>query len=192
LDFLEDRTVALVTSDRWGGLPGTPWWNVMAKSGGQLVEQTTHQVDMIRCLAGEIVEVYSVAALRTLDDVPGLDIPDVQALTFRMENGAIGSLTTSCALNKGGDHSNLDIMVKDAVLHWSHDSLSATPEEDPPLGDDIPATSSIDEVFIRAVRTQDGSEIRSPYRDALRTLDVTLAANESARTGKPVETLLSA
>jgi len=186
--FLQGRTIAMVTSNRWGGVPPTPWWKVMAQSGGQLVEQTTHQVDMIRCLAGEIVEVYATYALRTLNDVEGLDIPDVGAIAFRFENGAIGSLTTSCALTKGGGMGDLNILVKDAVLKWGYGSISAAPGEYPELEGTLAPPPSIDAVFIEAVKTGDGSKIRSPYSDALRSLDVTLAANRSAAERRPVRT----
>ncbi|MCD6538159.1 hypothetical protein J7L18_06065 [Candidatus Bathyarchaeota archaeon] len=37
-----------------------------------------------------------------------------------------------------------------------------------------------DRTFIRAVATRDGSEIRSPYSDAVKTLGVTIAANKAA------------
>jgi myo-inositol 2-dehydrogenase/D-chiro-inositol 1-dehydrogenase len=43
-----------------------------------------------------------------------------------------------------------------------------------------------DRAFIEAIRTGDASLIRSTYSDGVRTLAVTLAADESARTGKPV------
>jgi len=190
--FLQGRTIAMVTCNRWGGLPPTPWWKVMAKSGGQLVEQTTHNVDMMRCLAGEIVEVYANYALRTLTDVEGLDVPDVGAISFRFENGAIGSLTTSCALTQGGGTGDLNILVKDAVLKWAVESISADPGEYPELEAEVAPSPSIDAVFIEAVKTGDGSKIRSPYSDALRSLDVTLAANRSAREGKPVQTYYAA
>src|SRR6476646_344535 len=100
--YLDGKTIAMVTSHRWGGLPQTPWWRVMGQSGGQLVEQTPHQVDLMRYLAGEIVEVHARYATRVLGDVPNLDIPDVQVVNLQFASGAVGSLTTSCALREGG------------------------------------------------------------------------------------------
>ena len=44
---------------------------------------------------------------------------------------------------------------------------------------------SIDAVFIEAVRTKDGSQIRSPYSDAVKSLAISLAANESGMSGAP-------
>jgi len=41
-----------------------------------------------------------------------------------------------------------------------------------------------DRVFIEAVKTKDTSQIRSTYSDALKTSALTLAADESMRTGR--------
>jgi len=46
---------------------------------------------------------------------------------------------------------------------------------------------NIDQAFIHAVRTGDRSVIRTDYFDALKTMELTLGANESAETGQPVE-----
>jgi hypothetical protein len=44
-----------------------------------------------------------------------------------------------------------------------------------------------DQAFVEAVARRDPARVRSPYLDAARTLAVTLAAEESARTGAPVD-----
>ncbi|HSV74778.1 MAG TPA: hypothetical protein VLH79_13550 [Chthonomonadales bacterium] len=47
-------------------------------------------------------------------------------------------------------------------------------------------THEEDAIFVEAVRGADPGRIRSPYADAVKTLAVTLAANESAAKGKLV------
>ena len=185
--FVSHRTVGMVVSHRWGGLPGTPWWRVMAQSGGQLVEQTTHQIDMIRYVAGEITEVQATYALRTLGDVEGLDIPDNYAVTFTFESGAIGSLSSCCSLREGGGSSGIDFILDDARLTLNGSNVSVAPDTAGDLGDE-PETKDIDHVFIDAVRTGDRSEILSDLEDGIRSLDVSLAANRSAETGSPQKT----
>ena len=44
-----------------------------------------------------------------------------------------------------------------------------------------------DQAFVEAVARKDPTRVRSPYVDAARTLAVTLAAEESARTNTPIE-----
>jgi len=46
-------------------------------------------------------------------------------------------------------------------------------------------------VFVAAIRANEQSKIASSYRDGLMSLDATLAANESAATGKPVRTKMA-
>lgn len=184
--YLGGKTVAMVTADRWSGLPGGPWWRVMERSGGQLVEMTTHQVDVMRDLVGEIEEVHARYARRVLGDEPGVTVPDAQIVSFRFANGAIGMVTTSCGLTRGGGRSDMNFLLRDVVLHYTTQGVGVTPEtapQPPEVGDDLP---NIDAAFVQAVRTGDPSPIRCDYAEGLRTLAVTLAANESARTGQPV------
>ncbi len=54
------------------------------------------------------------------------------------------------------------------------------------ISNTVNAFQAENQAFINAIRTGDTSGIRSDYEDGMRTLAVTLAANEAARTGKPV------
>ncbi len=183
--FLADRTVGMVVVNRWGGLPGTPWWKVMDQSGGQLVEQTTHQVDLLRYVMGEVEEVHAYYALRTLDDVPELDIPDVYVLNLKFESGAVGSLTSACCFREGGGSSSTTFILKNMRATLGQEGLEIHPEgaDDP---GPVPADEgSIDAVFMDAVRRGDEANILSDFEDGVRSLDVTLAANRSAASGQP-------
>ena len=187
--MLQGRDIAMVASNRWGGVPGVPWWRRMDQSGGQLVEMTTHQVDLMRVLAGEIVEVSSRFDFRVLRDLPEFTIPDAQIVLLQFASGAIGYLSTSCALTAGGGKGDLDFVTRDVVVHWKGETASATPESalDAP---EVETPPSIDAAFVEAVRTGDRSPIRCDYEEGLRTLDVTLCANRSAAEGgRPVRTL---
>lgn len=182
--YLSDRTVGMVVAHRWGGLPGTPWWRIMAQSGGQLVEQTTHQVDMIRYIVGEIEEVHAYYALRTLGDVENMDIPDVYAISFKFDSGAVGVLSSTCAMREGGGASGIEFILDDSRLHLTGATAELLPEGSGALPP-VPENGDIDEVFIDAIRRGDGSAIRSDFEDGVKSLEVTLAANRSAETGQP-------
>jgi predicted dehydrogenase len=188
--WLADKTVAMISSHRWGGLPGTPWWRVMSKSGGQLVEQTIHQVDAIRYLAGDVVEVYARYALRTMSDVEGFDIPDSQAVLMVMRSGALMTLTTSPMMTKGGGRSDIVFLLRDQILTVGFQGNSLAPGEDPWLCAPPEPTPNIDQVIVQAVRTGDQSLLPCSYREGLKTLDAVLAANRSAQSGKPERTLM--
>ncbi|MFW6438095.1 MAG: Gfo/Idh/MocA family protein [Armatimonadota bacterium] len=185
--YLAKRTVAMISSHRWGGLPGVAWWRVMEQSGGQLHEQTTHQVDLMRYLTGhEIVEVYAKYDLLTMDDVENITIPDSQAAIFTFDNGTIATVTTSPMMTQGGGKSDLNFLLRDQIIGWSTGSVNVSGAEAPELEGEPEDTPNIDETFVRAILAGDQSIIPCSYEDGLRTADVTLAANESAKTGKPV------
>ena len=188
--YLAGQQVALISSHRWGGLPGTPWWRVMDQSGGQLVEQTTHQVDLMRYLVGGIVEAYAKYATLVMGGLDNFTIPDAQAVIFEFETGTLCTLSTSPMWSQGGGQGDLVFLLANQSLGWGTQNIEATPPV-PELDFEPQPTPSIDEVFVQAVRTGDQSSILSSYRDALMTLDATLAANESAVTGKPVRTRMA-
>ncbi len=186
--WLADRQVAMISSHRWGGLPGTPWWRVMDQSGGQLHEQTTHQLDLVRYMMGaEVVEVYARYDRLTMDDVEGITIPDSQAALMTFDNGAIMTITTSPMMTGGGGKSDINFLLHDQIVGWSPSQVTVTGLAAPELEGEPAETPNIDEVFVEAVRAGDQELIPCSYEDGLRTCDVTLAANESAASGRPVK-----
>ena len=187
---LGDRTIGMALGTYLGGLPGTPWWRVQARSGGQVVEQATHVVDLMRFVVGEVESVYALAARRLLTDVPELDIADVSTASMRFKSGAIGSLVNTCAL-RGVPHEDWDygltLVAQDlSVRMWLDSARIARPGEVRTLQATESADYALDAAFINAVAARDASGILSTYADAVATLQVTLAIEESVRTGQPV------
>ena len=186
--FVDGRDVAMVTANRWGGIPGDEnhWWRVFDKSGGQLVEMATHQVDMMRLLAGDVRSVYARYARRVTGDVPNMTVPDVQVVALEFASGAVGYISTSCALTKGGYGSDLKVVLRDMVLEVGS-QLKVVPEgaaEIEPLPEQEPG---IDAAFVLALRSGDRSSIQCDYREGLKSAAVCIAANQSAKSGRPVD-----
>lgn len=72
-----------------------PWWRDRANSGGQLVEQVIHQIDLIRHFVGEPDTVYARRANLFHRDVPGYTAEDVGAVVFGWNDGRLATLTHS-------------------------------------------------------------------------------------------------
>jgi len=186
--FLANETLAMISINRWGGMPGVAWWRQMARSGGQLVEQTTHQVDMVRYVTGkEITSVYADYALRVMGDWEWVDIPDVQSLAMKLEDGTPVSLTTSCQMHKGGGDSSMHFLLDGSRVELKGVTIATHPEGDPAIDGEHGQETNIEQAFLDAINKKDQSLVLSSYGDAMKTLAVTLAANESARTGMPVK-----
>ena len=188
-DYLKDKTIGMVVSHRWGGIAGGSdhWWRVMEKSGGMLHEQATHQVDMIRYLAGEITEVYKLSAMKINTDQPNHTIPDAEVVSLKFASGAVGQITTTCALTGGGGSMRTDFILEDhqiVQLGWGNFEIQPQNFDtieistDPQLG--------IDQAFIKAIQTNNQSLIKSSYADGLQSALVSICANQSSEEGKPV------
>jgi predicted dehydrogenase len=186
--FCAGRTIGMVACDRWGGVPGDAnhWWRQMAVSGGQLHEMATHQLDLIRMFAGEITEVHKREARLVNRDLENFTVPDSEVVSFQLAGGGIGVITTSCALVNGGGQGRLDLILDRHLLLKYGNPPQVKPDgaaEVPMPAEPIPG---IDAAFVDAIQRRDPAPIRSSYADGLKTAAVTIAANQSAREGRPV------
>ncbi|MFH1570497.1 MAG: Gfo/Idh/MocA family oxidoreductase [Gemmatimonadota bacterium] len=200
-DTLSGETVSLAVGRYWSGSARSAakgWVTELARSGGQLLEQATHTIDMLRYLVGEVAE---VSARHANLQLPGMDCPDVHVVTLAFESGALGSLTSTWAYDPldWSETNVVEVLYADRLLRWGRESVLIRERREGLEDGQLRAAmateeysapgSSIDEVFVDAVRSGDGSAIRSPYGDAVRTLAVCLAALESGQKGKPVRLL---
>jgi predicted dehydrogenase len=182
-ELLQGKTVNMVIGKYWcdTGM-GSPdaWLRRMDQSGGQIVEQATHTIDMMRFLVGEVKEVFALQENRILKEI---DCPDSNAVCMKFENGALGTITTEWAYSGGWANTNvLDILYDHSLLHWTTGGIEITPAPETPP--EVEGGQSIDRVFADAVKSGDGSKIRSPYSDAVKSLAISLAANKSGKSGK--------
>ena len=170
-----------------GGFPGVPWWRVLAESGGQFVEQTTHIFDLARYLVGEVKRVGAFATLHAMKEIPNMDVPDVGVATLEFESGAIGNVMNTCALQQG-HKVGLALVGHDLVVeHNAGQLLVIRPEGREEIAPTVNPVVREDEVFINAIKTGEASAIRSSYEDGVRSLAVSLAVNEAWQKGKVVE-----
>lgn len=188
---------ALLLGRMLNGPPGPAWAFDRGLSGGLLVEFATHMADLLRYLGGEITHVGGGGAEVTPG--PPTRGPDSAVLALRYASDAAGSLATSWAF--GGALWDVQALTRDAQLYLNlnpeqlhgHirgapvDQGSAAPEGIHPHGfNGGPSWYLAAQAFVDAIRTGDPGLVRSPYRDGVRTLALTLAADEAIRTGRTV------
>ncbi|KKO53862.1 Gfo/Idh/MocA family protein [Paenibacillus sp. DMB20] len=184
--YLEGKEIGMVRAYRFGGMPPAFWWIDHAKSGGQLVEQTTHNVDLMLYLAGPVRKVSADMALLLHRDIPGITTPDAASVNLVFASGALGHIDTGF-LPQPEDRSSLEIMGRDFRVTIKGTTLAIVePGRRTIWQGKSDFYKQQDDAFIQAVATGDRSLILAPYEDAAYTLEVTLAANESAQTGLPV------
>lgn len=176
------------------------WWD-MRSSGGPIVEQATHFVDVARYLLGEVEsETISGAAVGAdepkgiLSDIPQLPeggnidrdvptefrIPRAVTAGWKFESGAIGSLTHGVVLHGDKYESALEVWGDGVSLRLDDPygrcslAMRLPGEEETHVQQfaDDPYLAE-DQAFVEAVKTRNTDLIRSDYQDALRTYRLT-------------------
>lgn len=175
-----------------GGIPGVWWWMKHSTCGGQLVEQNIHLLDGLRYLFGEPLSVYATRSrgmLKAGDDAPAeYENDDHSTAVIRFENDVTATLVSGCYMRDINPRNGFLITLNDMILDYGlrHNLIIRTQYEVRDVLRRNDQGFDEDRTFIDAVKSGDGSKIRSPYGDALKTLKLGFAANESMETGKVV------
>jgi predicted dehydrogenase/glycosyltransferase involved in cell wall biosynthesis len=165
--------------------PPPQWWWRRNQSGGQMIEQATHVIDLMRLLAGDVVQVFGFATHRPRQDYPGLDIATASTASLRFASGAIGNIGATCLL-RWGHRIGLHVFADRLAIELTERDIMVDVGCGRPLrhakGDPVWLE---DRDFIDAVRGGE-NRIRCPYQEALETHRVACAVARSADTGVPV------
>ena len=185
---LHGRAVRLVAGTWLDKVPPVGWWPVRERSGGPVVEQAAHVLDLARLFAGEVDEVAAMGDGRP-PNVPGADVDGATSAVLRFRDGAVGTLSTTCLLG-WKQRAGLELVADGLWLSVGEDGLviregGANPVEDVVAADPAAARVAVDRAFIDAVRGI-GDDVRVPYSEALRTHRLACALAASAATGRLV------
>lgn len=183
--LLSDNPAQLLSGYWLDSTPPPQWWWKQDKSGGQMVEQTTHLIDLARFLVGEVTEVYGRIGHKERPEFPGLDVPTVTTANLTFETGVVANIASTCLLgwnHRVGLHIFADRL---AIELTDRDIMVDVGQGRPVRGADGDPVWREDRDFIDAVRGGE-NRIRCPYGDALATHRLALAVMSSAQKGEPV------
>jgi predicted dehydrogenase len=183
-ELLDANPARLALGTWFDRVPPVPWWIRQDRSGGQVVEQLTHVIDLARFLLGEVVSV-SAAGAQSGHCGGDADIDDVTVATAQFASGALGTFAATCLLDRRQDTA-LRTVSPGMALTVSEDLLVV----DGPVEQEVhlpkeEAKVQVDREFIDAVQGR-REATRAPYGEALRSHRVACAIAESVRTGRPV------
>ena len=158
-----------------------PWFCDKEKSGGPLVDQATHNLDLLRFLLGEVSRVQGMANNPRSPKVPGYTIDEVISVGLRFASGAVGSHNhtwigdgwrNEIALSGERRLYRLDLNKGRMVVEEAQEVRTFQQ-------DATPLHHYQDEIFLREVVAGNGSANPCTYADGLATLRLTLACNEA-------------
>lgn len=183
-ELLAEHPPQLVLGTWLGSTPSAEWWVRRGGSGGQVLEQATHILDLMRYLVGECQAVAAQVADAPAADRGDADIADVSATLLRFDSGAVGTLATARLLPathrvgleclSAGQSLSLELVPHRLVLGRADQTTVIAGV------DDLAATyRAQDRAFVDAVRGGP-VPVRSTWDDALRTHELALRATELA------------
>ncbi|MBU4201050.1 MAG: Gfo/Idh/MocA family oxidoreductase [Verrucomicrobia bacterium] len=185
------------------GLPA--WFYDKSKSGGALVDQATHNLDLLRFLFGEVRNIHGLAANPVHKKAGHYTIDETLGLLFRFRNGIIATHNHTWVGNgwrneiviSGEKHIYRINLGNGSLIVDGPPSKKAKPATKTTL---VPNASAADQVwfqhdgssiyryeneyFLRQVVSGNWSRNPSDYADGLKTLQLTLACDRAITQGK--------
>jgi predicted dehydrogenase len=163
------------------------WWIDRSKSGGQVVEQVIHIFDLLRYLMGDPASVFCHLANMFHRDTPGYTVEDVSVTTTRFASGALGVIYATNGAIPNQWINDYRVVAQNVTVDFAdanHAVFYNTAQADAPQvkvasDDDVYRLQMMD--FINAIQT--GRPTRTPIREGAKSLDVVLAAAQSAASG---------
>jgi predicted dehydrogenase len=179
----ETGPVGLMTGSYHCNALHAPWWRERDKSGGQIVEQLIHIVDLVRLFMGEPDSVYARKANLFHRDAPGYDVEDVSTILFGWDDGRIATLNASNIAVPGKWDKSWSLYASRATAHftdWNNavfTDTSGAPEAQVWAGETDPFVAQLADL---AEAIRDGLAPRVPLREGVGSLRLALAAVRSA------------
>jgi predicted dehydrogenase len=191
-DLLAGQAISLLIGRSLGPTRARSWFLDRAEGGGIMLELASHDIDLHRAIAGDIVAVSAVASEIPLAQsaVEHPPIEDVVVLTLNFASGAIGTISVAWTADNTPQVYFLDVVASEAIFHLHLDPafrlegvtrgrpVSAEVEEDPSVAN------------MRRFLTAAAGEslpVFSTPAEAAEALRVALACEQALASGETVE-----
>ncbi len=192
---LGTNPVGFITARYFCNALHRPWWRDRSKSGGQLVEQVIHLLDLTRFLLGEPVRVYSAQGNLFHRDVPGYTVEDASGTVIQFASGGLAVVAaTNGAIPNRWDNdvrvclAGLTADLADANVGTLYDTAGDSPPQRIASEEDVYLAETLD--LLAAIRGDRPTV--APIEEGYRSLRLALAAARSAELGAPVDIPLDA
>ncbi|SHN48035.1 Gfo/Idh/MocA family protein [Cryptosporangium aurantiacum] len=183
---LAGRPIRLVTGSWLDSVDTAGWWGRRDRSGGPIVEQVVHLLDLLRALAGEVVEVYAAGDGTPPPGVADADIDGVTAATLRFASGAVATLATTCRFT-GRRRAGLEIFADGASVTITEDGceIRVGDRSEWHAVDAETSYRAADRAFVDAIRRPEARVgVLADYAQAVRTHRLACALTRSAAEGR--------
>lgn len=176
-------------SARWFWFtPTVPWLRDRSKSGGQVLDQVIHLVDMFYHLAGPAERVSAWYSLGSSPEYDDFNNWDVHSLQIRFKSGCIGSIVSTYKLNVSmSDFVEVEFVSDGLRLSLTDTELRVYDREKCTVfresGDsrmEMLGRIGIERAFLQAVKTGRQDLIVSDIDEAVASIKIVFAATKAA------------
>jgi predicted dehydrogenase len=166
------------------------WWRDRSLSGGQLVEQVIHLLDMTRFFLGEPVQVFSVQQNLFHQGMADYTVEDASATTIRFASGGLAVIAANNGAIPGRWDYDWRLVAPGLTADFTdanHAVFTYTAEPEPraetiAADHDLFLAETLD--LLAAIR--DDRPTAVPIEEGVRSLRLALAARQSSETNAPV------
>ncbi|HZR95604.1 MAG TPA: Gfo/Idh/MocA family oxidoreductase [Gaiellaceae bacterium] len=189
---LDGQQIALLVGHSIGPTGSRSWFLDRRQGGGNVLERGSHQIDLVRTVAGEVERVQAAGSRVLLGQAEGErgDIEDAATLILHLAGGGVATIVVAWTREGQPRRYDLDVVAEDATLSLTLDpefslrGVSRGRTVDARSGEH-PFERSIGR-FLDACRANDKSRVFCTPADAARTLAVARACEQALATGETV------
>ncbi len=191
---LAGQRIALLLGVSIGPTAARPWFLDRSGGGGNILERGSHQLDLMRAVAGDVarVQVTAPETLLAQTETDSGNIEDAAALLLQFESGAVGTAVIAWTRQGQPGTYSLDVVATEATLKLELDPAFKVTGQ---VGDRrvamSPTTHPFERAiarFVDAVGASDPGRVFCDPRDATATLATALACERSLlESGRVVE-----
>jgi myo-inositol 2-dehydrogenase / D-chiro-inositol 1-dehydrogenase len=186
---LAGRQISCLLGRSIGPTTARPWFVRQAQGGGNVLERGSHQIDLIRALAGEVESVTAAAGTVRLDrPTPAdRDVDDALTLVLHLVSGAIATVAVAWTPDGVPGSYSLEVVSSAGALRLDLDPefrLTGTGANGPvDVTAGAAAFTASNSRFLAAAAQRDPAAVVVGPADALATLKVGLAAEQALTSG---------
>lgn len=186
---LAGQQIALLLGVSVGPTAARPWFLDRSGGGGNILERGSHQLDLMRAVAGDVARVQATASetLLAQTETDSGNIEDAATLVLQFETGAVGTAVIAWTRQGQPGTYTLDVVATEATLKLKLDPAFMVTGQ---VGDRRVKTSMGTHPFeraiirfVEAVRAGDPGRVFCDPRDAMATLATALACERSLLEG---------
>ena len=181
--YVRSRYLAQLVTD--AAIEGGLWYLLKEQSGGMIVDQGIHNLDLIRFLFGDVQEVLALGGFRSFERSARNTAEDTAVIQFVTDSGVYASHVHCWGTSRWDNQMEVVGRDFDLTVDLNRSTLTGQVDGAPlTLDKKVDGMELEQRAWLAAIKRQDRSLIRCDHADAAGSLALALALNRSIESGR--------